>query len=59
MLLIGIGSLTYLFLNIFHGLGYHSNDHSNRKDLNHKHGGSDRVYNNTINDDIPLVVRLC
>ena len=55
MWLIGLGSLTYLLLNVYHGFDL-AND-NNGETLNHKNGGDNNMYNNTLSNEFQETVR--
>ena len=55
MWLIGLGSLTYLLLNIYHGFDL-TND-NNGGTSNHKNEGDNNIYSSTLSNDFQEMVR--
>ena len=55
MWLIGLGSLTYLLLNIYHGFDLTNDNNGGTSNL--KNGEDNNMYNNTLSNEFQEMVR--
>ena len=55
MWLIGLGSLTYLLLNVYHGFNLTNDNNGGTSNL--KNGGDNNMYNNTLSNEFQETVR--
>ena len=55
MWLIGLGSLTYLLLNVFHEFDLTNDNNGGTSNL--KNGGDNNMYNNTLSNEFQETVR--